>query len=328
MTKDTIRLAGAQIPVGTNIQANKKEILKALDWAKENEVIYLSTPEGSLSGYANDWVSNLDELRDAEKEVKNHQRKCGVNLFMGTCFREEEPAGLLNRNMIRFYNSWDTENNPDNLPLMILKTYCIPHDNCIRRNADQGIQSFFIPSGKDFSDGMALKCAGMICNDMWGAIEEDGTPLNELLINEDLDLIFHVTNGIKFSPTDKRQESFDAYHNGFLRMTALKTLSTIVTVDSCTTWWWDGNEEDVDYCITSSESGVLDFTGWKTNVPRTGRQYFYHDYLYKVRGRERFDIYDRELRDDPEYASKLWGKFNAESNHSFPYSTDAFYGRK
>ena len=110
-------------------------------------------------------------------------------------------------------------------------------------------------------------------------------------------------------------------------MTALKTLSTIITVDSCTTWWWEGDEEDVDYCITSSESGVIDFTGWKTSVPRTGRQYFYHDVDISLRGKERFDIYDRELRDDVKYASKMWGKFSANKNHSFPYSTDAFYHR-
>ena len=28
---------------------------------------------------------------------------------------------------------------------------------------------------------------------------------------------------------------------------------------------------------TSSESGVIDNTGWKTSVPRYGRQYFYYD---------------------------------------------------
>mgnify|MGYP000609517741 CR=1 FL=1 len=32
MPRKSLRLAGAQIPVGTNIQANKREILKALDW--------------------------------------------------------------------------------------------------------------------------------------------------------------------------------------------------------------------------------------------------------------------------------------------------------
>ena len=44
-----IRFGGAQIPVGINIQANKKEILKAIDWAKENKVDHLLTPEAALS---------------------------------------------------------------------------------------------------------------------------------------------------------------------------------------------------------------------------------------------------------------------------------------
>ena len=33
-----IRVAGAQIPVSTNIKKNKQEIFKAIDWAKENEI--------------------------------------------------------------------------------------------------------------------------------------------------------------------------------------------------------------------------------------------------------------------------------------------------
>ena len=50
----TIRIAGAQIPVSdNNIERNKHEIIRALDWAKENEVDHLLTPEGSLSGYGN-----------------------------------------------------------------------------------------------------------------------------------------------------------------------------------------------------------------------------------------------------------------------------------
>ena len=321
---ETIRIAGAQIPVGTDIQVNKKEILKALDWAKENEVNTIQTPEGSLSGYANDWISDFDELKDAEKEIKDHQRKCDVNLLMGTCFREEEPAGFLNRNEIRYYNIHDNENNPENLPLIILKSYCIPHDNCVRRAANQGIQCFNIPSGKTYEESRPLKCAGLICNDMWGAIEEEGVPINELLVKEDLDIVFHSTNGIKFSPNDKRQDAFDVYHDGFLRMTALKASTCILTVDSCTTWWWDGNEKDVDFVRTSSQSGVLDFSGWLTDVPRTGRQYFYYDLDVSLRGKEKFDTYDRELRDDPTYACKLWGTWNPNKNHSFPYSTNAF----
>ena len=69
MSKKTTRIAGVQLPVSTNIQFNKKEILKAIDWAKENEVKHLLTPEGSLSGYGYKWSDNLDEIQDALKEV-------------------------------------------------------------------------------------------------------------------------------------------------------------------------------------------------------------------------------------------------------------------
>ena len=55
MTK-TVRLGGAQIPInGDDVQFNKKEILKALDWAKENEVDFILTPECALSGYKTTW---------------------------------------------------------------------------------------------------------------------------------------------------------------------------------------------------------------------------------------------------------------------------------
>ena len=65
-----IRIAGAQIPVwDENIEYNKKEIFKALDWAKENEVDELLTPECALSGYKPSWVDRIAELVEALKEV-------------------------------------------------------------------------------------------------------------------------------------------------------------------------------------------------------------------------------------------------------------------
>ena len=77
MTK-TRRIAGAQIPIfDTNIAFNKYEIFKALDWAKENEVDLLVTPEGSLSGYGHNWKEPKvsEELQDALQEVENKQKE-------------------------------------------------------------------------------------------------------------------------------------------------------------------------------------------------------------------------------------------------------------
>ena len=88
-----IRLAGAQIPVASNIQLNKIELFKAIDWAKANGVDHLLTPEGSLSGYQN--INGREkELIDALKEVELHAR--GLSLHLGTIIKEKEEKGYIN----------------------------------------------------------------------------------------------------------------------------------------------------------------------------------------------------------------------------------------
>ena len=102
--KNTIRIAGAQIPIKDNdIQFNKNEILKALDWAKENAVDCLLTPEGSLSGYGSWWMAKMDELENSLLEIENHQKKVGVELHLGTLLQNREHIGFVNRNHIRHY---------------------------------------------------------------------------------------------------------------------------------------------------------------------------------------------------------------------------------
>ena len=48
---NTVRFAGAQIPVTQDLDKNEASIIKAIDWAAENNCDWLLTPEGSLSGY-------------------------------------------------------------------------------------------------------------------------------------------------------------------------------------------------------------------------------------------------------------------------------------
>ena len=95
----SFRVAGAQIPVSTNIQKNKQEILKAIDWAKENKVDHLLTPEGSLSG----WLGWETQIADALKEIEEHQKKAGLWLHLGTMYQEYDVYGHVFRNEIRHY---------------------------------------------------------------------------------------------------------------------------------------------------------------------------------------------------------------------------------
>tara|TARA_B100000427_G_scaffold224344_1_gene188009 strand:+ start:1758 stop:2636 length:879 start_codon:yes stop_codon:yes gene_type:complete len=266
--KSTIRIAGAQIPVGSDIEVNKKEILKALDWAKENKVDHLLTPEAALSGYTPYWKDNLTQLYDALSEICEFQKNSGVCLHLGTYFQENEIGGNIFRNQIRHYHT-------SGASLSTNKTYVVkPDEGVIGRDEDENLR------GIPLSDDSQYFAVGMICNDMYQKSITDTSSIMHELRGRDLDglrLIMHATNGRKFADNDFRCESYFNFHNSLLRMSSIYSKIPILTVDSCAAWDWDGNEDTIDTYQTSSRSGVLDFTGWLTDVPERGRQYFYHD---------------------------------------------------
>ena len=274
------RIAGAQIPVGSDIEQNKKEIFKALDWAKENSVEHLLTPEGSLSGYCTDWKRKLPQLFESLKEVEDYQKECGVGLHLGTNFQEREDRGDIFKNQIRHYNNKGHFQGATN------KTFVLGDEGVLGRNHEEEPMISFpiyhnstnlVLSGgaSPTPDAFGI---GMVCNDMWGANDLDQRALILKIAGEhpEIQLIMHSTNGKKFADNDFRWQCFDNWHNGVLGLTAM-FVNPILTVDSCTPWDWDGNEDTVDEFKTSSQSGVIDFLGWKTDVARKGRQYFYHD---------------------------------------------------
>ena len=272
------RLGGAQIPIfGSNLEGNKKEIFKAIDWAKENKVDVLTTPEGSLSGYNGSWEDNIDELNSVLKEVEDYQKQSGVALNLGTCFLDAEPSGYIKRNQIRYYDK------DGKIYAVTNKTYCGQTDgNCV--GSLRSLESFVLPFAE-------LKAVGMICNDIVGEEGEKKirriTPLTSELKKLGVDIIFHPTNGYKIcenhypDPDDdnyKNRDVFEQYHEANIRMCSLKIKSTIFVVDACTYWGWQGDEDELDKCKTSSPSGVVNSLGeYVVKVPRYGRQYFYYD---------------------------------------------------
>ena len=300
--KTTVRLGGAQIPInGDSIQFNKKEILKALDWAKDNEVDFILTPECALSGYKSTWQERFEEIQEALKEIENHQKKLEVGLHLGTMFKEPSPHGVLNRNQIRHYSK------DGMLYALTNKTYIVHGDgNCLP--SFHPIQSFYMPdfdvTKNEFAESSnKLHGVGMICNDMWGAVQEQGVDykpikaLNEILTEKHVDIIFHSTNGYKFSERDFKmnpeynpepyelsekdyivRDTFDKWNEAWLQMTAFRSVASILTVDACTFWGWEGDESILDTIKTSSPTGVVNPLGeWVAEAPRYGRQYVYYD---------------------------------------------------
>ncbi len=283
----TKRIAGAQIPVfDKNIPYNKQEIFKALDWAKENEVDLLVTPEGSLSGYGPYWKDSSDELFDALKQVEQKQKESGVELHLGTMWPNFEEIGMVNRNQIRHYGK------DGDIYAMTNKTYLVPADKgCVPSTVGDSIavNSFYMPEFEK-EDGSKFVGVGMICNDMWGAVQDvgkDTTPgqaLMEIIMERNnIDLVIHSTNGYKFTPKDQEKTEnvrniFDMWHESWMRMTCYRAMVSMISVDSCVHWNWEGEKNVIGTTRTSSPSGVLSPTGeWLTDVPRTGRQYFYYD---------------------------------------------------
>ena len=282
---DTIRVAGAQIPVCDGCsEYNKVEILKALDWAKENGVEYLLTPECALSGYGDYFDHNYDLVMSQLKEIEEHQKKLGVGLAIGTNIYEEDGTA---RSQIRHYDKDGNQYARNNKTLVV------------EGDAQFGITSAYINStpldtydfpGVECRDGSGFKFTGLICNDMWGyelyhmPHYAYGTSLISLMkAQNDLDLVFHATNAYKFFDDHYDTYRTDAeclhmYHEAHLRWMANHIIVNVLTVDSCTRWNWDGNPDTIDSYVTSSPSGLIDPTGaWVTQVPRRGRQFFYYD---------------------------------------------------
>ena len=284
---DTIRIAGAQIPINDfSIEYNVNEIKKALDWAADNDVDIIQTPEASLSGYApNHWLYRKTEeaqddinLSDAIRDVEDYQKELGVGLNLGTCILSQEESGNLARNQIRCYSKHGhLYNVTDKLTVVGFDAPCV---------------GSFRPGEVFDIDNM--RCLGMLCNDMWSFSKKAGNnrvlikSLMEIAQDESPDLIFHSTNGYKFPEetikkagkhlTSIRDNVYEPWHEGWLAMTAFSAICHILTVDTCVEWKWDGNENTVDKFKTSSQSGVLNPLGeWVAKAPRYGRHYFYYD---------------------------------------------------
>lgn len=255
---DFLRFAGAQIPCSENINDNVNTIKKAIDWAEENSVDYLVTPEGSLSGYTTTFADDLDLLKSSLKTIEEYAASKKIGLFLGTLWVEDSEEESEKRNQIRFY---DKEG--------ILK----------------GITNKIITTGHDFTIGIKdgeylnfmmieeqdkiIKTFGFICNDFYG---KEGYPnlANIAFTNESV-LFIHSTNAERNKSTIHDQVMND-WHNAHLRMVSYLAEVPVITVDN--SWLMDGKEWDG---MTSSPSGVLINGEWKVQAPRTGTQYFYYD---------------------------------------------------
>jgi predicted amidohydrolase len=214
-----IRVAGAQICVTNNIQANQKTILRAIDFAAAEHADILLTPEGSLSGY----TPHFDQptLDVALQAVTDYARRAGVGLALGTCY--VEPADDLCYDQLRFYAPNGTYLG-FHTKILTCGTLADPPEGEINDYAQAPLHTFSFGG---------ITVGGLVCNDMWanpGCTPVPDPHLAQMLSRMGARVIFHSVNGGR----DGSELSKVAwwYHESNLRMRALAGKVWIVTVDS------------------------------------------------------------------------------------------------
>jgi len=264
--KTNIRFAGAQIPCTQHIAQNVSTIKAAIDWAADNTVDYLVTPEGSLSGYNYNFSIENYELISALAEIEQYAANKNVGLCLGTLWDELEFNGRIRRNQIRFYK------NDGKFLGIVNKHITIEQDEIANVISDNNtlligllINNQIIPAG------------GLICVDMYGTPDRKSIPTELSLMGARI--LIHATNGNRNnwqydrSKTELADNISNDWHDICMRRTSFLRNLPIITVDNC--YMCDGTEY---HGRTSSESGVIIGGEWVTQVPRTGTQYFYYDF--------------------------------------------------
>jgi|TARA_B110000444_G_scaffold258679_1_gene300231 hypothetical protein len=276
-----VRIAGAQIPCTPVVRDNVEHIKKAIDYAIENRCDYLVTPEGALSGYDHGGIAattfgidpfeNLSDLEDGLKTVEAYA-KDKVGLCLGTLWKEKERFGDVGRNQIRFYAKNGQLRGATN------KSFCINPQDLPFMEHDTNKDGLL--AWKLGDETFQFNVVGLVCNDMWGhgmsghkAIPWHAKQQYNMGGRQDLQLFVHSTNG--FRGNGKKMETlFNNWHHAHLTMMSYLSEIPIITVDNC--YHMDGTEY---HGQTSSESGVVVRGEFVTEVPRSGTQYFYHDFF-------------------------------------------------
>lgn len=249
-----LRVAGAQLPVTTDINANRDAIFRAIDFAAGENADILLTPEGSLSGY----TPHFDEARveAALEQVVRKAAEARLGLALGTCF--VEPGDGRCYNQLRFYA-------PEGAYLgfhsktLTCGTMTKPSQGEINDYAVQPLRTFAMKG---------LTIGGLICNDLWanpGCTPIPDPHLTHQLAGMGARVVFHAVNGGRNGgPLSQVHWQF---HESNLRLRARASGLWIVTADNCIP----------EHLPCSAPSGVIAPNGeWAVKARPQGEQYFVH----------------------------------------------------
>lgn len=247
-----LHVAGAQIPVTGDIEANVAAIGRAIAVAREAGAEILLTPEGSLSGYTHRF--DPEAAREALEEVTSMAREARLGLALGTCFIEPDDDRCYNE--VRFYEPNGTFLG-FHTKTLTCGTMTEPCEGEINHFAVRPLRTFAFQQ---------VPVGGMICNDMWanpGCTPMPDSHLSQQLSRLGARVLFHAVNGGRdgsaWSEVNWR------FHESNLQMRARAGKVWIVTVDNCAP----------QTIPCSAPSGVVSPEGeWVCRTEPIGEQFF------------------------------------------------------
>ncbi|MDR3688750.1 MAG: carbon-nitrogen hydrolase family protein [Fimbriimonas sp.] len=188
-------VAGLQMTVSRDIEANKEVILRAIDRAAQVQTEFLLTPEGSLSGYHAGFDQGI--LEGALASVTAYAKARGVGILLGTCFKGSE---ALCYNQVRVYSPLG-EYLGAHSKILLCSSLRHPGDGEMSAYAGGALRTF---TWKGVCFGV------LICNDLWATPGFTTLPNPYLawqLRKMGAEIIFHAVNA-----TGPEHDAYRAYH--------------------------------------------------------------------------------------------------------------------
>ena len=283
-----VRLGGCQIAIAHDVSKNVETLKRAIDWAAENNVEYLITPEGALSGYFDNALSdeNWPKVKKGEEEIVAYATSKEVGLGLGTFWREPEVTGTINRNQTRFYNWMGHFEGSYNKIMLIESDIVIPgEDTAIMGGEHKTIKLTPKSSPQSF-----FQVGVLICNDFYGENRE-GTALARRALyslknmSRPVELIIHPTFGLRgYEVHDDLDEeimkTYELWHENHVKQLSYSASMSVLTVDTIS----DFTGQLPPNIDTSSPGGVVVNGKTIVSAPRRGEQYFHWDYLARCYG--------------------------------------------
>lgn len=243
-----LTVGGCQLLSTTDIQFNITQIKKAIDWAADNQVDILATPECALSGYLwappNEHDPRVYEIHNGLVDLQKYSLEKKVDLVLGTGWYNKE-------------GRWA------NALIFIADGQCFHvHNKSVLFPAE----SEFYAAGDTVNpvEYKGFKIAGLICSDLWSnpmqSPGQSAALLNRLKTCE-IDVLFVSSNTPKGHATSKL--SYD-WHKSCVEMYGCYgSWQTVVC---------DGFELNVEpTCV----SGIVDTTGaWVEQAEPVKTAYF------------------------------------------------------